>query len=125
MQTNSPKLSPTDYALALLHLAKADLDKGLYGQVKGYVELALLTIPATNPDGIQAILANLNAKPYPDERCKKCGGSMRPGDYLKQTLTGMPDFIGCTEVCTVSPGGPGKLMKDGCMKCEKCGWSVT
>lgn len=34
-------------------------------------------------------------------RCAKCGG----------------------EVCTVSPGGPGKLIE--CMKCLECGWSVS
>lgn len=41
------------------------------------------------------------------------------------TFTGMPDFIGDTganAVCTMSPGGPGRLID--CLKCADCGWSV-
>lgn len=54
--------------------------------------------------------------------CRKCGGEMQPGKAIAQTFDGIPDFIG-GEVCTVSAGGPGKLI--GCMKCKNCGWSVT
>lgn len=54
--------------------------------------------------------------------CKKCGGDMQPGQAIAQTFTGSPDFIG-GEVCTVSPGGPGKLVE--CSKCPECGWSTT
>ena len=50
------------------------------------------------------------------------GGDMKSGMAMCQTLTGIADFIG-GEVCTVSPGGPGKVI--GCWKCEQCGWSVT
>lgn len=56
------------------------------------------------------------------QTCRKCGGDMKPGLAMGQTVTGMPDFIG-GEVCTVSPGGPGKLIE--CSKCEECGWSVA
>ena len=55
--------------------------------------------------------------------CKKCGGTMYPGKAIEETLMGIPDFIGCNEVVTMSPGGPGKLID--CMKCSSCGWSVT
>lgn len=54
--------------------------------------------------------------------CTKCGGDMKPGTALHNTLVGFPDFPG-GEVSTVSRGGPGRLVP--CMKCVKCGWSVT
>lgn len=54
--------------------------------------------------------------------CRKCGAPMQQGVAIAQTLTGMPDFIG-GESCTVSPGGPGKLIE--CSKCPECGWSTT
>lgn len=56
-----------------------------------------------------------------EERCRHCGGAMRPGIALVQTVTGSPDFPGC-EAVTMSPGGPGKLID--CLKCESCGWSM-
>ena len=56
--------------------------------------------------------------------CKKCGGTMKPSKALQQTYTsGMPDFPGDDVGVTISAGGPGKLID--CLKCEKCGWSVT
>ncbi|MGZ8158355.1 MAG: hypothetical protein ACXWT4_06055 [Methylobacter sp.] len=55
--------------------------------------------------------------------CKRCQGEMKPGKAIKNTLTGIPDFIGDDHVCTVSPGGPGKLID--CLKCPECGYSVT
>lgn len=57
------------------------------------------------------------------DTCRKCGGEMREGVAMGQTVTGIPDFIGIDEVCTVSPGGAGKVID--CMKCVKCGCSVT
>ncbi len=54
--------------------------------------------------------------------CSKCGGPMRPGKAIAQTWGGSPDFIG-GEVVTMSPGGPGRLID--CLKCARCGWSVT
>ena len=54
--------------------------------------------------------------------CRKCGSAMKPGKAIAATYTGIPDFPG-GEVCTVSAGGQGKLID--CMKCIKCGWSVT
>ncbi len=57
--------------------------------------------------------------------CKKCGGEMIISDYIEQTLTGVGDFHDNDEVVSLSPGGPGKLIKDGCLKCEDCGWSIT
>lgn len=58
-----------------------------------------------------------------DQRCRKCGGNMIYGKAIQQTLTGSPDFPGDTRGITMSPGGSGKLID--CLKCEKCGWSVT
>jgi len=48
--------------------------------------------------------------------CRKCGGVMKPGQAMGQTMN-------CSDEGTCSPSGPGYLMP--CMKCEKCGWSVT
>lgn len=54
-------------------------------------------------------------------KCNRCGGEMKPGQALENTLVGEPDDIGgCV---TLSPGGPGKLVP--CMKCAECGRSVT
>lgn len=55
--------------------------------------------------------------------CPKCAGLMSPGQAIQQTYTGIPDFPGDPTPVTVSPGGPGKLVD--CLKCVKCGHSVT
>ena len=52
--------------------------------------------------------------------CKKCNTPMVPGLAIKQTLVGSLDM---GEVCTLSPGGPGKLEQCS-YKCPACGWSV-
>lgn len=57
------------------------------------------------------------------DKCRKCNGNMRPGTYLAQTMTGIPDFPGDRHAVTVSPGGPGWLAE--CLKCDVCGHSVT
>lgn len=57
-----------------------------------------------------------------EDKCRKCGGQMKPSKALGQTFRGKPDFIGSKEIVTVSPGWAAKLID--CMKCEKCGWSV-
>lgn len=56
-------------------------------------------------------------------KCRRCGGNMVPGLALAQTYTGLPDFPGDSRAVTMSPGGPGKLVP--CLKCVKCGHSVT
>lgn len=56
------------------------------------------------------------------EVCPHCYGSMRPGKATMQTFRGFADFPG-GEAVTMSPGGPGGLID--CLKCEKCGHSVT
>lgn len=48
--------------------------------------------------------------------------NMQPGIALQSTLAGIPDFAG-GEVCTVSPGGPGRLID--CLKCADCGYSTS
>lgn len=57
-----------------------------------------------------------------DGKCHSCGGEMKEGIAIGQTYRGVPDFPD-GEVCTFSPGGPGKLVP--VMKCVKCGWSYT
>lgn len=57
-----------------------------------------------------------------EDKCRKCGGQMKPSKAIAQTYTGIADFPD-GEVVTMSAGGPGKLID--CMKCVKCGWSVT
>lgn len=54
-------------------------------------------------------------------QCRKCGGAMQPGIAFEQTYIGGAPDMG--EVCTMSPGGPGKVVE--CEKCSVCGWSVT
>ena len=57
---------------------------------------------------------------------RDCDGIMSDGVYIAQTYAvGMPDFPGdsSTLIRTMYPGGPGRL--DGCLKCDKCGYSVT
>ena len=56
-------------------------------------------------------------------KCKKCGGDMRDGKAIAQTVTGMPDFPGDRHAVTLSAGGPGMLIN--CLKCSICGWSMT
>ena len=56
--------------------------------------------------------------------CRRCGGTMKQGVAIQQTYVGHPDFpgdTGCETGCTVSAGGPGKLVD--AMKCEACGHS--
>ena len=49
---------------------------------------------------------------------------MLPGKAIEQTYTaGVPDFPGNDTARSMSPGGTGKLVD--CLKCEKCGRSVT
>lgn len=59
-------------------------------------------------------------------RCPRDGAELRPGIAIQQTYTaGAPDFpgpIGPDDVVTMSPGGPGRLVR--CWKCPACGWSV-
>lgn len=55
-------------------------------------------------------------------KCKKCGGEMKQGKALMQTVSGSPDFSG-GEIVTLSPGGPGKLID--CVKCGDCGHSIS
>ena len=55
-------------------------------------------------------------------RCKKCKCKLVQGKAIQNTMVGIPDFPGTDYVCTVSPGGPGKLIE--CLKCPKCGHSI-
>lgn len=55
--------------------------------------------------------------------CRRCGGEMKPSKAIAQTFTGGGDFPGDNHCVTLSPGGPGEMSD--CLKCEKCGYSVT
>lgn len=55
-------------------------------------------------------------------KCKRCGGEMLPGKVIVETVGWVPDFIG-GEVVTMSACVAGWLVD--CLKCEKCGWSVS
>jgi hypothetical protein len=51
---------------------------------------------------------------------------MKQGIATGQTWTsGVPDFPGQTDTRgqTMIPSGPGKVIQ--CLKCEKCGYSIT
>lgn len=68
---------------------------------------------------IQKLVETEGKEPDP---CRHCGGPMMPGQATAQTTRGAPDFPG-GDVVTQSPGGPGKIVD--CMKCARCGSSVT
>lgn len=72
----------------------------------------------TDADEIRALIGDMEdlALARIPKRCRKCGGTMRPGIATGQT-------VDCSDEGTMSPGGPGKLID--CIKCEKCGCSVT
>lgn len=64
-----------------------------------------------------------NYSPTTKPGCKKCGGQMAKGVAMAQTYTGRTPNAPKDHVFTMSPGGPGQLIE--CLKCQRCGWSVT
>ncbi len=52
---------------------------------------------------------------------RDCTGTMKKGIAMGQTVTGMGDFRQSDAICTVSPGGFGKIIP--ALKCDKCGHS--
>jgi len=82
-----------------------------------------MTTPVTggSPDLLQDDDRDLS-KWLAERHCRKCSGLMQPSKAIQETYTGVHDFPDGI-VVTVSAGGPGRLVD--CMKCEKCGWSVT
>ena len=77
--------------------------------------------PVTNDDPGCEEVSN-SGTPLVEEICPRCRCNMRKGLAIEQTFTGSPEWRGA-EVCTMSPGGPGRLTE--CLKCEQCGYSVT
>ena len=81
----------------------------------------LSQLPSTLPNSLtyyalyEDIIARL------DSTCSRCGGDKAPGIAMGQTWSGMPDFPGGA-VVTLSPGGPGRVIK--CNKCRSCGHST-
>jgi hypothetical protein len=53
--------------------------------------------------------------------CKKCGTQMAKGHALKTKNVGVPDFVGDSDVCTVTEKGCAGV-KD-VLKCPECGFS--
>lgn len=53
-------------------------------------------------------------------KCSKCKIELVKGIAIQETYTGIPDFND-GHVCTLSPGGPGKLID--VLKCPQCGKS--
>jgi len=51
---------------------------------------------------------------------------MKPGDYLENTWVGGDlDFHSDQFPVTFYQGGKGKFIKNGCLKCVYCGWSIS
>ena len=63
------------------------------------------------------------SKIFSKNKCPKCFSEMKPSKALLDILEGIPDFIGTTEVCTVSACGKAKLIN--CLKCTECGFSIS
>lgn len=55
--------------------------------------------------------------------CVRCNVRMTTGIAIQNTLVGIPDFIGSSDVITYSYGGSGKLI--GVLKCTGCGHSIS
>jgi hypothetical protein len=57
------------------------------------------------------------------ECCKKCHGEMKPSKAIVTRASGIGDF-GKHDVVTMSPDPRQPILVD-CMKCSKCGYSVS
>jgi hypothetical protein len=56
--------------------------------------------------------------------CRKCGAEMLPSKAIVNKMTGRADFIGSKDVVTMSLDPRQPVLVD-CLKCSKCGWSVS
>lgn len=70
-----------------------------------------------------SILDELQRKAEAAPACTRCGGAMKPGKAMGQTAVARRSSRGPNDVRTFYAGGSGRLID--CMKCERCGWSVT
>lgn len=79
---------------------------------------------ADDADSMRVMLAKAlaNLARLTNDACPRCGGKMVPGKAIAQTFAGEPEWPGDT-IYTMSPGGPGRLID--CLKCEKCGHSIS
>jgi len=73
------------------------------------------------PDHPLWIMINNPGAKEPCKTCRKCGGAMKPGQAFRNIATCGSLDMG--EAVTFSEGTEAELID--CMKCEKCGWSVT
>lgn len=55
-------------------------------------------------------------------KCKKCRVKMKKGISIRNTLSGVDDFVG-VEIMTIHYGGSGKLLN--VWKCPQCGFSLS
>lgn len=83
-------------------------------------ECRMLADAAITEQALQALADEAQSMGLYDPHCPRCGGTMLPGVAIQNTAVGIQDM---GEVCTMSYGGPGKMIE--CLKCEKCGYSVT
>jgi DNA-directed RNA polymerase subunit M/transcription elongation factor TFIIS len=56
--------------------------------------------------------------------CRKCGSEMKPSKAIVCHATGMSDIIGSKDVVTMSLD-PRKPVLVDCLKCSKCGYSIS
>jgi len=90
-------------------------------------QAALSKEPCSTCGGLNVVMDRVHptplTKPCPDcqVKCRKCGGNMKPGQALRNIATCGSLDMG--EAVTFSEGTEAELID--CMKCEKCGWSVT
>lgn len=80
--------------------------------------------PLTWQDGLEIVEPIARATGI--VQCRRCGAEVKSGIAIGQTYVGHPDFPGDTGMepgCTISPGGPGKVIQ--CQKCTECGHSFV
>jgi hypothetical protein len=64
--------------------------------------------------------ADVSVPVYP--KCPKCGGKRKLGTAIVNQVTGIDDFPGTVSTMSPDPHQP-KIIQ--CLKCEKCGFSVS
>lgn len=93
----------------------------LYSVEHDIREQVMRRVMDTQEQHIRDALIALGWTPPEIVRCR-CGGQMKPSSAIESTYTGKPEWPGDT-IYTMSPGGPGRLIA--CLKCEKCGHSIS
>lgn len=76
-------------------------------------------IPGDDPEIIDVM--DCEHADYQTPLCPRCQKRLVPGQALRSTVVGTPDFPGDEAPITLSPGGPGRLTT--VLKCPDCGYS--